>query len=116
MVVLNLCKQTGDGSFTLTPLGACIQKAHGDWLNGISAPHGTQGWNYLFESVKTGRTGYNISRGTELCETLVANPEAGVRFNPGMAGHARSESDAILDAYDFSNIGTLAEIGGGYGG
>lgn len=43
------------------------------------------------------------------------NPTLGEIFNRAMTGFSRQAIPAIVEAYDFTNIKTVADIGGGYG-
>src|SRR5262249_51592288 len=50
-----------------------------------------------------------------LFDFLARNPEKGKIFDEAMVGVHGRETAAMLDAYDFSGIGVLADIGGGNG-
>ena len=50
-----------------------------------------------------------------LFDYLAANPDKGRLFDEAMTGVHGRETAAMLDAYDFSGIGALADIGGGNG-
>jgi O-methyltransferase len=47
---------------------------------------------------------------------LIENPNVGTPFNRYMSNTSVQHNAAILDAYDFSRIATLVDIGGGHGG
>jgi hypothetical protein len=48
-------------------------------------------------------------------EVLFADPELAKEFNNAMTGFSATVIPAVLDVYDFSHIGTLADIAGGHG-
>ena len=43
------------------------------------------------------------------------HPEEQAIFNDAMTGNSRSESQAVLEAYDFSRFKCVVDIGGGQG-
>jgi O-methyltransferase domain len=43
------------------------------------------------------------------------NPEEQAVFNSAVTGNSRSEAQAILEAYDFSQFGCVVDVGGGQG-
>jgi O-methyltransferase domain/Dimerisation domain len=69
----------------------------------------------LMHSVETGGTGFKKVTGLEAFEYFRANPEEGRIFNAAMTSIAAGAIQPILDAYDFGETGTLADIGGGHG-
>src|SRR6266511_369916 len=46
---------------------------------------------------------------------LADNAQAGADFNRFMTAQSRLHNAAIIEAYDFSEIGTLVDVGGGHG-
>jgi hypothetical protein len=71
-------------------------------------------WGELLYSVQTGRTGFEKVHSLPFFEYLSKNPEQASVFDEAMAAHGWATT-AILEAYDFSGIRVLADIGGGYG-
>lgn len=53
--------------------------------------------------------------GEPLFEYLRAHPESGAVFDSAMAELSRSQSAAIVDAYDFSGFRRIVDVGGGNG-
>ena len=43
------------------------------------------------------------------------HPEEQAIFNDAMTGNSRSESQAVLEAYDFSRFSCIVDVGGGWG-
>lgn len=73
------------------------------------------GWTGLDHSLRTGEPGFNQVFGKPIFEYVMANPEMGPIFDAGMTCIHGFETAAMLDAYDFSGIDVLADIGGGNG-
>jgi hypothetical protein len=74
-----------------------------------------QAWGNLLHSVRTGSTGFESTFGTSLFAYLQSSPEAADTFNKGMSDVASMLAYAVLLAYDFSQISSLVDVGGGQG-
>jgi hypothetical protein len=116
-VSLGLFAQDEQKRFSLTPLS--------DWLR--SEVPGSQratavlvgdllyrAWGELLYTVQTGRVAFEKVHGLPFFEHLSKNPEEASVFDEAMAVHGWATT-AILEAYDFSGIRVLADIGGGNG-
>jgi hypothetical protein len=66
-------------------------------------------------SVETGQTGLKHLTGVEAFEFLKRNPAEEQAFNAAMSGLSAQHARAALEAYDFSGLGTIADVGGGHG-
>lgn len=102
--------------FGLTPMAECLKTGamrsialmfNSDWSD--------KAWGYFLNSVKTGETAFEKAHGMPVSEWLEENPRAAEVFNEANAIKAGSSHRAIVDAYDFSNIETLTDVGGGIG-
>jgi hypothetical protein len=69
----------------------------------------------LQHAVETGETGMHKLTGLEPFEFLKQNPAEDQEFNGAMNALTAQYAPAVLDAYDFGDLGTLADIGGGHG-
>lgn len=70
----------------------------------------------LRHSVKTGRPSWDLVHGEPVFPYLFkTNTELGDIFNRAMTSYSAQTIPAILEAYDFSGAGTIADIAGGYG-
>ncbi|HEY3757450.1 MAG TPA: methyltransferase [Opitutaceae bacterium] len=74
-----------------------------------------QAWDELLYSVRTGRPGFDRAHGRPLFAHLARDRRASAVFNRAMTDGALIPLSAVLDAYDFSGIKKLADIGGGHG-
>lgn len=72
-------------------------------------------WTQIVHSVRTSGSGFTKAFGKPLFDYLGENPEDAAIFDAAMTGIHGPETNATLDAYDFSGIGTLVDIGGGNG-
>jgi hypothetical protein len=111
--------QEADGRFALTPLGAALRSdAPGHGRSLVRTLVGPVGWRALGESlhpVKTGEPAMQKAFGQSLFEYLAGAPEMATLFNEMMIAFHGAEPAAVADAYDFSGVGTLVDVGGGTG-
>jgi ubiquinone/menaquinone biosynthesis C-methylase UbiE len=72
-------------------------------------------WAEIDYSVRTGKIAFDKVFGEPIFDYLGKHPEKARIFDAAMVGIHGRESSAVLDAYDLSGIGILADIGGGNG-
>jgi hypothetical protein len=104
--------------FSLTPLAQCLRSdAPGSQraLAIMSGEEHYQAWGELLYSVRTGKTAFDKLYGMPVFDFLSQNVEQAKAFDGAMVGVHGRETAAMTDAYDFSGIGVLADVGGGNG-
>jgi hypothetical protein len=104
--------------FALTPLGECLRTGVPGSVRSLCIMRGEwqyAAWGRLLDTVRTGRPGFELEFGTPLFDYLAEHPEKGAVFDDAMTGVHGRETAAMLDAYAFTGIGTLADIGCGNG-
>jgi hypothetical protein len=69
----------------------------------------------LDHSLVTGESGIVKMFGMSIFEYVKDKPELAALFDAGMTSFHGFETGAMLEAYDFSGIGLLADVGGGNG-
>jgi hypothetical protein len=108
--------ETDPKRFELTPMAEYLKTSamrsialmfNSDWSD--------KAWGYFLDSVKTGDTAFEKAHGMSVSVWLEKNPQAAEVFNEANAIKAGSSHRAILDVYDFSDINTLTDVGGGLG-
>lgn len=108
-----------DGRFSTTPLGATLRslgpESVRDWALFVGAPVMWQTWGQLHESVLTGEPTFARTQGMSLWSYMGEHPEIGGPFDRWMTQQSVQHNAAIVAAYDFSQFGTVADIGGGKG-
>jgi hypothetical protein len=72
-------------------------------------------WGNLADTVHTGDNAYEKVFGKPIFDHLAEQPEKARIFDDAMTGIHGRETGAILDAYDFTGINVIADIGGGNG-
>ncbi len=82
------------------------------WLGDLS---GWTAWGRLDHTVRTGEPAFNAVFGTDCFSWLRDNPTSLHVFQQAMTGYSGLTSHAVADAFDFSAIRTLLDVGGGHG-
>jgi len=72
-------------------------------------------WSNLMHSVKTGECAFDHVYGMKIFDFLEQNQEESSIFNAAMTSGSSNSARQICDAYDFSGLHTLVDVGGGHG-
>jgi SAM-dependent methyltransferase len=72
-------------------------------------------WASLAHSVRTGESAFLKVYGMPHFKWLQANAEEGAIFNEAMTSLTGVAADAVTQAYDFSRVAKIVDVGGGYG-
>ena len=116
LAAVGIFSETNDKCFELTPMAECLKTGvmrpvalmfHSDWHD--------RAWDNLLYGVKTGEAAFDYAHGMPLFEWFKDNPSAAQIYNQANALKAGSSHRVIVDAYDFSGITTLTDVGGGTG-
>lgn len=107
------------GRFGLTPLAATVRSDVIGSLRGMAQLWGDplhwQAWGSFLDTVRTGRSGFELAFGMPLFDVFAQHPQQARMFNEAMTAFSGYEAGPIADAYDFSDVGTLVDVGGGQG-
>ena len=104
--------------FSLTPLAECLQSDRPGSQRSLAIMAGEEHYHAFGEllySVQTGKVAFDKLYGMPVFDFLQKHPEQAKVFDEAMVGVHGRETAAMLDAYDFSGIRVLADIGGGNG-
>ena len=116
---LGLLEFAGKDSFRLTALGAALKTgAPGASRSAYIALVGDMvkpAWQEFDHGLFTGDTGFEKAHGKSLFEYLQTNPGMATFFSETMVGFHGREPPAVAEAYDFSGIGSLVDVGGASG-
>jgi hypothetical protein len=107
-----------DGRFGLTPLAEYLQTDVPGSLRALVIMRSElqyRAWGEVLQSLKTGETAFNLVFGQELFPYLTQHPTAATVFEEAMTNYTRRIAAAVVAGYDFSQFGTLVDVGGGYG-
>lgn len=103
--------------FGLTPLAQCLVDGPGSQRAAalMMGEEHYRSWGELEYSIRTGKIAFDNIFGKPVFEFLSQHPDKAKIFDAAMVGVHGHETQAMLDAYDFTGIGTLVDIGGGNG-
>lgn len=116
---LGILTEDATHRFALTPLGdalktgapgsarASILTLASDWMS--------RGMEQLLYSVQTGKSGFEKSLGMPIFDWLAKHPEQASMFSETMVGIHGAEPPAVAEAYDFSGVTTIVDVGGATG-
>ena len=110
--------QEADGRFRLNPLAESLREDVPDSLWAFTVMLGEEQdrcWDDLPEAVRTGEPVFERLYGRPVFAYLGEHPEQAKIFDAAMSGFSGRAREAMLDAYDLSGVGTLADVGGGNG-
>jgi len=82
------------------------------WVND---PRHDHAWEEFLHCVKTGETAIAASCGKDVWAWLREQPDLHAIFNSAMTSNAENLHRAAVEAYDFTGIETLVDVGGGHG-
>jgi hypothetical protein len=115
---LGIFQETEPRQFALTPLADLLRSDHPQsmrmWAQMMGDEHFLS-WDSLLHSVRTGEGAFRHRYGMTVFEWYQRHPERGEIFDGAMGAHSRPQVAALLDAYDFSAISHLVDVGGGSG-
>ena len=72
-------------------------------------------WGALLESARSGATAFNHLYGEGTFDWFAKHPDAARLFDAGQAGSTSASATAVTDAYDFSKVRRVVDVGGGDG-
>jgi hypothetical protein len=116
---LGLLTESGSHQFALTPLGEALKtgapgSARASILT-IASDWWIRGFGELQYSIETGKSGFEKSLGMPIFDYLGRHPEDASLFSETMIGFHGAEPPAVAAAYDFSEAGTVVDVGGASG-
>jgi hypothetical protein len=111
--------EEADGRFTLTPLSELLRGDNPESLRAFAALMADEVnfemWAGLPYSIRTGKPVVPHKLGMPWFDWLAQNPAKGKAFHDAMTSLSAGAVAAVLNAYDFSGINKLVDVGGGHG-
>jgi hypothetical protein len=111
-------REVGDRRFALTPQADLLRSDHPHSARALAIMSGEehyQAWGQLLYSVKTGQKAFDKIYGQPVFDYLANHPEQAANFDAAMVGVHGRESAEIVQAYDWTGVATLVDVGGGNG-
>jgi hypothetical protein len=115
---LGVFAHEADGRFRLNPLAEPLCESGPDSFWAFAVLLGEEqyhSWDDLLETVRTGEPAFERHYGRPVFAYLSEHPEQARIFDAAMTGVGGWATQAMLDAYDLSDVRTLADVGGGLG-
>jgi O-methyltransferase domain/Dimerisation domain len=107
-----------DGSFGLTEVSALLRADAPGSLRGAILARGDLYFRAaagLHEAVRDGHVAFEREHGSSFFDCLREHPEMASAFQESMTARSRHEAAPIVLVYDFSEYGTIIDVGGGDG-
>ncbi len=119
LAAVGIFAEVGRRRFALTPpaegLRSDLPDSHRDLVLWVGNRFHWHVWAEMPYSVETGTPAVEKVYGKKCFECFETMPEVGADFNAGMTCLSAHIAPAVLEAYDFSGIGTLMDVAGGHG-
>jgi len=116
---LDVFRELEPGTFINTPLSEAIRSdiagsARDALLFGADPLH-FRVFAEFMHPIQTGETAFKKVTGMDAFEFFQQNTAENDAFNAAMTSLSANSTKAVLEAYDFGESGTLADVGGGHG-
>jgi hypothetical protein len=116
---IDVFRETAPRTFANTPLSEAIRSdtagSARDAVLFMADPLHMSVYGELTHTAKTGETAFKKVSGLEPFEFFQQNEEENKVFNDAMTSISGQFIRPVIEVYDFGELGTLADIGGGHG-
>jgi SAM-dependent methyltransferase len=106
------------GRFSLTPLAEHLRSDAQNSMRAFAIMMGSEiyeSWGKLLYGAQTGEEPFQKAFGARFFEYMTENPGRHALYDTAMSEVHGSETEPMIDAYDFSPFRTVVDIGGGNG-
>lgn len=114
-----IVSETAPGRFELTLGGQVLRSDVDGSLRPLVLLFGAEetwrAWGELEYSVRTGKPSFEKIAGTSAFAYFAEHPEQAETFHQAMSRHTGDVAPDIVAGYDFGQLGTLVDVGGGDG-
>jgi hypothetical protein len=117
LAAMGVFVETEDGRFGPTPVSECFRDMPGS-LRGNALMLPTESYvafGDIMHTLKTGKPAFEHVFGMSRWEQLAQEPEKAVLFNTAMQSGTEQVRDSVASAYDFADVRTVIDVGGGLG-
>jgi hypothetical protein len=105
--------------FALTPIGELLRTGAPHSMRNTAMMFGeefsTRAYEHIAACLRTGTDGVSKAYGKHIWDVLAERPSQCETFQNAMTASTAIAAEAIVEAYDFSEIERLADVGGGHG-
>jgi predicted O-methyltransferase YrrM len=85
------------------------------WARFVGHPVTWRPWGELAHSVRTGKPAFDHVFGAPIFDYLARDPDTAAILNEAMTSVSTVDAAAVVQAYDFSPVHRLVDVGGGHG-
>lgn len=108
-----------DGRISNTPLSELLRTDVPGSLRDLVLLFGDEtswrSWEGILHAVRTGEAPFEHLYGEKFFDYLQGHPDTAAMFDRAMASASSTTNAAVIEAYDFSGLGTLVDVAGGVG-
>jgi len=119
LAALGVLTQTGRDTFALTILGERLRSdapaSMRRWALLFGTPSVFRPFEHFMSSVRTGQPGFDTAHGLPVFDYLSGHPEDAAVFDAAMLERTTAFAPSVASGYDFSDIRTVVDVGGGRG-
>ena len=119
LAALGLFEEHNSRTFGLTAVGERLRRdaplGMRSWAIFREARGGVRPFEHILETVRTGKPGFDIECGHGVFEFVSQDPEAAAVHDAAMSERTAAFAPSVADTYDFSDVRTLVDVGGGKG-
>lgn len=117
LAVWGVLAEMADGRFASTSLSDQFRSDKPGLRNMtiMLSEEGYQAWGELMYTLRTGKPAYEQIYGKSHFERLAEEPEIAAHFNAAMVEFSTLVARAFTAAYDFGDVRTVVDVGGGNG-
>lgn len=118
-VDFGLFQELDDQTFALTDLGEALRSDSANSMRGfarwVGEPADRYTWSDLVTAVRTGQPAFVATHGQDVWDYMGAHPATAAVFNDAMTSASNQMIAPVVNAYDFSGLHRLVDVGGGHG-
>ncbi len=116
LIGAGLLERDRAGSYGLTEAGRVLDDAElGPLARYVGSDFNWSPWSRLAESVRDGRSAFELQHGTGLFELLDQDEHAAAIYHAAIDAFAAREVEGVVETFDFSTVQRVVDVGGGQG-
>ena len=119
LVSSGIFAEGGDGRISNTPLSDLLRADVPGSLRDLVLLFGDEtswrSWEGILHAVRTGEAPFEHVYGEKFFDYLQGHPDTAAMFDRAMASASSTTNAAVIEACDFSGLGTLVDVAGGVG-
>jgi SAM-dependent methyltransferase len=119
LAALGVLNEAEPRIFSLTIVGdrlrSDVPASMRSWSRFLEAIGGVRPFEHIVEVVRTGKAGFETAVGTDVFDFLSHHPQHAALFDAAMSERTTAFAPSVADTYDFSDVRTVIDVGGGQG-